>query len=306
MRCRNRQVAELVTPEDDETFGDDLVDGMRLVGIDVLNGFKSGQVATHPVPYEDSTTDDYFGADLTDLMRRLTWTAIKNRETLFLAREDVDAFGEELVECAYRVALYVVKADGAEYTHRPVVTQPPNEVEKPLAHASAELPTPSVPLTHTTTAETIRKAIKKGDFDSLVEIYKAADSETRKSITGDENCPDKLIVKLMDQTWCMEDIFNIAATHRSDDVRLALANNTHCPIEISKALASDIVGRVRLAFVNNPATPEDLLRKFSESPFYEYRLAVFQHPNCPVELREKLAKDKEIIAATKPAKKRSR
>lgn len=106
---RKRPVAKLFTAEDEERLGEALVAAMRSVARHTVMLYRCGVgdeslediLAAHPV----EGFDEYAA----DVMQRLVYSALLDRQKLFVDPMDLEIFGEEFIDGLYRLALLEVR-----------------------------------------------------------------------------------------------------------------------------------------------------------------------------------------------------
>ena len=106
---RKRSVAKLFTGEDEARLGEALVAAMRSVARHTVVLYRCGVgdeslediLAAHPV----EGFDEYAA----DVMQRLVYSALLDRQKLFVDPMDLEIFGEEFIDALYRLALLDVR-----------------------------------------------------------------------------------------------------------------------------------------------------------------------------------------------------
>lgn len=99
----------LLTVDDEQAFGAGVIHTMRSVAREAVQAYLSGTgFSAHPARQELAgevslgDVDEY----LADVMKRMMYSVLYDRERLFIDQTDVEIFGEDLLGCLYRIALY--------------------------------------------------------------------------------------------------------------------------------------------------------------------------------------------------------
>lgn len=107
--------SRLVSSEDRIRFGIEFIEAMSSIARHSVALFRYGAdicsisdiLSAHPV--------DGFDEYSADLMQRLTYSVLTGRQKLFIDQTDMEIFGEDLIECLFRVAIFEVRATIIEY-----------------------------------------------------------------------------------------------------------------------------------------------------------------------------------------------
>jgi hypothetical protein len=109
-QARKLQPDQLIRQDDIERFGEELMEGMRAIGRHTVAVFRYGVDATTLQSLIAMHAVEGFDEYSADVMQRLTWSALLDRQRLFVDQTDIEIFGEEVLDCMYRLALFEVQA----------------------------------------------------------------------------------------------------------------------------------------------------------------------------------------------------
>lgn len=112
--ARKLPARNLMTDDDRASSGAALIDAMRGVARRIIALYRDGgdaaDSAGHPL---DAIVMNDFDEYAADVMQRLTYSVLLERERLFIDQTDIEIFGEETIGLMYRLALLEVRSSPA-------------------------------------------------------------------------------------------------------------------------------------------------------------------------------------------------
>ena len=108
--ARKLPLDRLLKATDTERFGAELIAGLRAVCRHTITLHRCGVDATTLQSIVAIHAVDSFDEYAADVMQRLTYSALLERQRLFIDQTDIEIFGEEFLDCAYRLALFEVQS----------------------------------------------------------------------------------------------------------------------------------------------------------------------------------------------------
>jgi len=91
-------------------FGVEMVAGLRAVCRHTITLYRCGVDATTLRSIIAIHAVDGFDEYSADVMQRLTYSVLLERQRLFIDQTDIEVFGDEFIDLAYRLALYEVQS----------------------------------------------------------------------------------------------------------------------------------------------------------------------------------------------------
>lgn len=128
--ARKLPPARLLQEADVARFGATLIEGMRAVCRHTLAIYRHGVDATTLPSILAIHAVDGFDEYSADIMQRLTYSVLLERQRLFIDQTDVEIFGEDFLDCLYRLALLEVRSM--------VAWLPPGDQAQAAVHAGLQ------------------------------------------------------------------------------------------------------------------------------------------------------------------------
>ena len=105
-------IDEIITDADREAYGDDLVESTIIICNDEYSKFRGKNIPQGVNVFAINEIAEAYGDDIVDLVRRMVWSVLAQKDYLFADQDDIDRFGEDLVNLFFRVALFCVESTG--------------------------------------------------------------------------------------------------------------------------------------------------------------------------------------------------
>lgn len=103
--ARRLPADRLLTDDDRGRFGEPLLEAMCAIACHTVAIYRYGVDTTTFATILSSYSVKGFDEYSADVMQRLTYSVLYDRQRLFIDQTDIEIFGEELIECLYRMAL---------------------------------------------------------------------------------------------------------------------------------------------------------------------------------------------------------
>lgn len=104
--ARKLSPGQLLSADDRARYGEALIDAMHGVARHTIAMYRYGVDTTTFATILSSCCVDGFDEYSADLMQRLTYSVLFERQKLFIDQTDIEIFGEDFIVCLYRLALY--------------------------------------------------------------------------------------------------------------------------------------------------------------------------------------------------------
>ena len=112
--ARKLPLGKLATEEDLANFGKPLIDAMRYLAhrtVALYCGMSDAATSSGVLPEYSVPGFDEYSADV---MQRLVCSVLADRQSLYIDQTDLEIFGENFVDCLYRLAILEVKSAAAK------------------------------------------------------------------------------------------------------------------------------------------------------------------------------------------------